>query len=129
MKLTLTHHVLALLHHIQMSMEQDLLALETLKYLRHHMNQNNQIGPSLFFCVNGKLLFHYTNLEHSEKYGDFYNYPYSHFQIWMKYYEEKYKVDFDFYPRGRVVYRITDDTYLIYFDPCMEKYINKVVSK
>ena len=93
------------------------------------MNQNNQIGPSLFFCVNGKLLFHYTNLKHSEKYGDFYNYPYSHFQIWMKYYEEKYKVDFDFYPRGRVVYRITDDTYLIYFDPCMEKYINKVVSK
>ena len=93
------------------------------------MNQNNLIGPSLFFCVNGELLFHFTSLEESEEYGDFYNYPYSHFQIWVKYYEEKYNVDFDYYPRGRVVYRKTDDTYLIYYDPCMEKDINKVIIK
>ena len=87
------------------------------------------IGPALFFCVDGNLLFHGCTLEAAEPYGDFFNYPNSHYKIWQKYYAHKYKVDFDYYPRGRVVYRKTDDTYLIYYDKCMARFIDSVTEK
>ncbi len=50
-------------------------------------------------------------------------------KIWDKYYEIKYLVDFDYFPRGRVVYRKTDNTFLIYYDKCMEPYIDFVTEK
>ena len=93
------------------------------------MQNNKETGPALFFYVNGRLLFHGCSLEDGEHYGDFINFPKSHYQIWWRYYAYKYKVDFDYFPRGRVVYRKTDDTYLIYYDKCMEPYINEVTDK
>ena len=91
--------------------------------------ENKTIGPALFFCVDGELLFHGCSLDKGEPYGDFLNYPHSHYKIWENNYELKYYVDFDYYPRGRVVYRKTDDTYLIYYDKCMEPFIEKVTKK
>lgn len=91
--------------------------------------ENSKIGPALFFCVNGKLLFHGCSMEDAEAYGVFLNFPHSHYDIWNKEYEKKYGVEFDYYPRGRVVYRSSDDTYLIYYDKCMEAYINSVTDK
>ena len=91
--------------------------------------KNKTIGPALFFCVDGELLFHGCSLDEGEPYGDFLNYPHSHYKIWEKNYELKYYVDFDYYPRGRVVYRKTDDTYLIYYDKCMEPFIGTVTQK
>ena len=88
-----------------------------------------QPGPALFFCVNGELLFHGCNLEEGEPYGIFLNYPHSHYDIWNENYEKKYDVDFDYYPRGRVIYRKTDNTFLIYYDRCMEAHLSKVVEK
>lgn len=88
-----------------------------------------QPGPALFFCVNGELLFHGCNLEEGEPYGIFLNYPHSHYDIWNENYAKKYSVDFDYYPRGRVVYRSSDDTYLIYYDKCMAPYINLITDK
>lgn len=74
---------------------------------------------NLFFFVNGKFLVHKCENEQAEKYGDFLNYPQSHMEIWDKYYQKKYHVDFDFYPRGRVVYNIKEDCYYIYHDKCI----------
>ncbi len=91
--------------------------------------ENKVIGPSLFFCVNGELLFHGCSLAEGEEYGDFLNYPHSHYKIWEENYKQRYKVDFDYYPRGRVVYRKSDDSYLIYFDKCMEEFITAVTEK
>ena len=93
------------------------------------MNFNEKPGPALFFSVNGELLFHGCNLEEGEPYGIFSNYPHSHYDIWNENYEQKYGVDFDYYPRGRVVYRSSDDTYLIYYDKCMEPHIDLVTDK
>lgn len=92
-------------------------------------SENSAIGPALFFHVNGKLLFHGCSLDAAEPYGEFLNYPHSHDKIWRKYYAPKYNVDFDYYPRGRVVYRKTDDTYLIYYDKCMEPFICSITAK
>ena len=86
-------------------------------------------GPALFFFVRGELLFHDCSLEDGEKYGDFINFPCSHFDVWDELYYGKYHVDFDYYPRGRVVYRQADDTYFIYYDKCMEPFIGLVTEK
>ena len=91
--------------------------------------KSSQIGPALFFCVNGELLFHGCSLDEAESYGIFLNCPHSHYDIWNIYYESKYDVEFDYFPRGRVVYRGSDDTYLIYYDKCMEPYIDSVTIK
>lgn len=91
--------------------------------------KNTSIGPALFFYVNGELLFHGCSLDEGEPYGNFINYPFGHFDIWNTNYHRKYRVDFDFYPRGRVVYRKTDDTYLIYYDKCIKQFIGLVTEK
>lgn len=90
------------------------------------MESKPKIGPALFFCVQGRVLFHGCTLDEAESYGDFMNYPYSHDEIWRRSYKRLFNVDFDYFPRGRVVYRKTDDTYIIYYDSCMEEYIKKV---
>ena len=86
-----------------------------------------EMGPGLFFFVDGNLLLHRCSIKDSEPYGAFLNYPHSHYDIWGKYYENKYQVDFDYYPRGRIVYRKTDDTYLIYYDKCMENNLDALL--
>lgn len=74
---------------------------------------------NIFFKVNNKFLIHKCENEQSDKYGDFFNYPKSHMEIWEEYYYEKYHVDFDFFPRGRVVYNLKEDCYYIYSDRCI----------
>ena len=53
----------------------------------------------------------------------------SHYNIWMEKYYQEYKVDFDYYPRGRIVYRKIDNTFLIYYDRCMELQLDKIIDK
>lgn len=74
---------------------------------------------SLFFKVNDKFLIYKCENEDAEKYGDFLNYPKSHFEVWEKNYYSKYRVDFDYFPRGRVVYNLKDECYYIYHDKCI----------
>ena len=73
----------------------------------------------LFFYVQGKFLIHGCSLEEAENYGDFLIYPDSHFEIWEKHYEEQYGVDFDFFPRGRVVYCKSEKRFWLYYDNCV----------
>lgn len=65
-------------------------------------------------------MLHTCFLEEAEVYGDFLNYTYSHYEIWEKHYREKYQVDFDFYPRGRIVYNKKNNQYILYYDKCIE---------
>lgn len=89
----------------------------------------DKAGPALFFYVDGELLFHGCALGEGEAYGDFINYPKSHSEVWEKNYEKRYGVDFDYYPRGRIVYRKSDDTYLLYYDACIENEIGELIDK
>ena len=86
-------------------------------------------GPALFFFVNGDLILHSCSVAEGEDYGDFVNYPHSHFEIWEQNYQTKFNVDFDYFPRGRVVYRKSDDIYLIYYDKCMEPFMEQIIRK
>ena len=95
----------------------------------YNMNYEIKPGPALFFFADGKLLFHGCSLDEAEVYGNFLNYPHSHDKIWRKCYAPKYNVDFDYFPRGRVIHRKSDETYLIYYDKCMEGIIGAVTEK
>lgn len=79
---------------------------------------DNKVG--LFFIVNNEFLFHGCLLNEAEPYGDFLNYTFSHDEIWMMHYQKKYHVDFDYYPRGRIVYNKAKQHYIIYYDVCIE---------
>ena len=74
----------------------------------------------LFFVVKGKLLLHECNFEEAEEYGDFLNYPLSHMEVWEKFYSKIYHVDFDFYPRGRIIYNTKTQEYYLYYDRCLQ---------
>ena len=80
----------------------------------------------IFFVVKGNLLMHNCSLDNAEKYGDFLNYPKSHMEIWDEYYYSKYKVDFDYYPRGRIIYNVKEQKYYIYYDKCLENDIKNL---
>ena len=80
----------------------------------------------IFFVVKGNLLLHNCSLDNAEKYGDFLNYPKSHMEIWDEYYYSKYKVDFDYYPRGRIIYNEKEQKYYIYYDKCLENDIKNL---
>lgn len=88
-----------------------------------------QEGPGLFFYVNGHWLCHSCKLCEAECYGDFLVYPHSHMDIWEQNYESSYRVDFDYFPRGRIAYRKTDDTYLLYYDKCLEPVIHTITEQ
>jgi len=92
-----------------------------------NMMNTKQVG--LFFYVNGKFLLHNCDLKDAENYGNFLIYPESHFDIWNKLYYSKFYVDFDFFPRGRIAYRKSDNTFLIYYDKCLEHDIDEILNK
>lgn len=81
----------------------------------------------LFFYVQGEFLIHGCSLEEAENYGDFLVYPDSHFEIWDKFYYEKYGVDFDFFPRGRVAYCKNEKKFLLYYDTCIGEGIQRLI--
>ena len=86
------------------------------------MSQNQ---VCLFFFVNGEFLIHGCSLQDAEKYGDFLIYPDSHFEVWETHYEKRHGVDYDYFPRGRVAYRKEDQTFLIFYDKCIEPEIHR----
>lgn len=81
-------------------------------------NFNEQVG--LFFVINNEFLYHHCHVNDGEVYGDFINYPFSHDDIWVKHYQNKYAVDFDYYPRGRIIYNKPKNIYVIFYDRCIK---------
>ena len=81
----------------------------------------------LFFYVRGEFLIHGCALEEAENYGDFLVYPQSHFEIWDQYYYDKYGVDFDFFPRGRVAYSRMENKFWVYSDHCIEECVRQLI--
>lgn len=80
----------------------------------------------IFFFVENEFLLHHCALGIAQPYGDFLNYPLSHDTVWEKFYRRKFGVDFDYYPRGRILFNKAAQIYLIYFDGCIEREIEKL---
>lgn len=73
----------------------------------------------IFFYTAGQFLFHGCDLSGAEIYGGFKVYSRSHFEVWDDYYFKNYHVDYDYYPRGRIVYDTKTNKYLVYRDACI----------
>ena len=80
----------------------------------------------LFFIANDTLLLHKQTLAEAEPYGDFINYTESHNDVWQRKYARKYKVDFDYFPRGRIVYNQKSEIFLLYYDKCVASEAKKL---
>lgn len=77
-----------------------------------------------FYWLNGEL-YHKSEFAYVvEAYGDFKTMDVSHWDYWEK---ELSKLpgmkgkDYGYYPRGRVVYNIPNDVYIIYIDHCLDR--------
>lgn len=94
--------------------------------------ENLQIG--VFFFIEGKFAFSGCEISEAENDGDFLIFPKSHSDVWNKYKYLRFKnlqnlqqvIDYDYYPRGKVIYRQSDETFIIQYDKCVECEINRI---
>ena len=75
-----------------------------------------QVG--IFWILPGRLLAFGVLYHEGEKFGDFINTPDSHYETWEKLRKVSGKLpeDYTSYPRGRIVYRIKDQKFLVYLN-------------
>lgn len=86
----------------------------------------NESKVGAFFIVNGDILSNEVDVRDGESYGDFVNYS-SHWDLWraaQKYYPVLRKIEYDTFPRGRVVYNSKIKKYIIYIDPKLNNEID-----
>jgi len=74
----------------------------------------------LFFVVDGQILLYSCPLDEAVRYGEFLDYPFSHDAVWRRALRGKYGVDFDYYPRGRIIYNMPAHRYTVYHDRCCQ---------
>lgn len=79
-----------------------------------------------FFIVNGDIISNEVDVRDGEEYGDFVNYS-SHWDLWraaQRYYPQLKNIEYDTFPRGRVVFNKKDRKYIIYLDPKLNNEID-----
>lgn len=88
----------------------------------------------VFYIINDEIYSDTTSLRNADEYGNFYNYG-SHYDFYydelVPYYTDMpwlKEIDYDYYPRGRVVYDRNQHKYILYIDPSLENdhYINMI---
>ena len=72
----------------------------------------------IFWILPKKLLAFGVPYIEGEKYGDFINTPAGHYETWeeLRKTSGKLPADYTSYPRGRIVYSINDQKYLVYLN-------------
>jgi hypothetical protein len=93
------------------------------------MGNSDESHVGLFFYVEDEIVMLSTPMSEGENDGDFINDPRGHSDCW-----EALAVDpkhsavrkngdksYDFFPRGRCLYRAKDDRYMLYVDRCLVK--------
>jgi len=75
-----------------------------------------QVG--IFWILPDGLLAFGVAYTESEKYGGFLNTPDGHYETWeqLRKTSRKLPEDYTSYPRGRIVYRINDQKFLVYLN-------------
>jgi hypothetical protein len=82
----------------------------------------------LFFYVNEELLPDLIDIGHAELLGDCKICKSSHYEVWNEKYDKIYNKPYDYYLRGRVVYKYKENKYILYADKCIEeKGIKKII--
>ena len=89
-------------------------------------SKNSDRAPHLgiFWLVDGKLIIDSSPLSEAEPYGDHMNHPRGHVDVWTKF-ERSGQVprgsEYEEYPRGRVMFDTTNESFTILADKCILK--------
>lgn len=82
-----------------------------------------------FFFIGDHIITNDTPISKANIYGDYKNYS-SHWDLWralLTRYPEYEYMDYDYFPRGRVIFDIKASKCILYIDPKLED--NKFISK
>lgn len=99
--------------------------------LRESRLDESRVGA--FYFVGDKIISNSIDISDGDNYGDFVNYS-SHWDLWkafLKEYPEYKYLDYDYFPRGRVVFDKKQWKYILYIDHKIRdrKYLEKVESQ
>lgn len=83
-----------------------------------------------FYFIGNKIITNDIPVEKGNEYGDYINYS-SHWDLWRAFvaeYAEYDFLDYDYFPRGRVIYDKANEKFILYVDAKLnsEKYIRKI---
>lgn len=107
--------------------------------LKENNNSNKRLDEAVvgvFYIINGEIYSDATRLNNAEEYGNYYQYG-SHYDFYYnelaKYYDMPYlsRLDYDYYPRGRVVFDRNQHKYILYLDKSLEtpEYIQMIADE
>lgn len=85
-----------------------------------------------FYFIGNKIITNDIDVRNGESYGGYVNYS-SHWDLWRAFLREypEYKgLNYDYFPRGRVVFDGNTHKYILYIDPKLnsDKYLSKIKS-
>jgi len=106
--------------------------IERVNKARINERREPEVGIFWVFPDSKEPLINSTPISEAENYGgDFLIHKIDHSSYWQAIkHIYKSREDYDYYPRGRVVYSIKEDKYYIYADKCInENMISKIISK
>ena len=85
---------------------------------KKQINKNDVPHVGIFWILPDRLLAFGVPYTAGEKYGDFINTPDGHYETWgqLRKTLKKLPEDYTSYPRGRIVYRINDQKFLVYMN-------------
>lgn len=84
----------------------------------------------IFYIINNILFSEKTEIKKAIKYGNNLTHEGSHDKFWNKRLvklEISKKVEFDYYPRGRVIYDLKEKVFKIFIDKCINN--TKIIGK
>lgn len=86
-----------------------------------------------FYFIGNKIISNDIDVRDGEEYGDYVNYS-SHWDLWrafLKEYPEYKYLDYDYFPRGRVIFDKKNWKYILYIDNKLNtpKYLDKIESQ
>ena len=96
------------------------------------LNESGYPQVGIFYVIKSDLYSDTTPTREAEDFGDFKTHPIDHYKYWNLLDRVIIKSDeeYDFYPRGRVVYNKVEDHYFLYIDKCLiknKKIVNRIV--
>jgi len=84
---------------------------------------------AIFWLVKGALIFDATPIDEAERYGDCKNHPRGHIDRWKQMQMAglvSRDVEYEQFPRGRIVFSMKTGTFLLLADRCILKKVSLV---
>lgn len=96
------------------------------KLVEDNVRDLRESAVGVFYIINDEIYSDATNVRNADKYGQSYTYG-SHYDFYYdelaKYYDMPWlkEIDYDYYPRGRVIFRKDLNKYVLFLDPDLDK--------